>query len=115
MPRTEQIIPKAMPEHVPLPDPIPSGRPVVPDSFAQQIARLEVGDTASRAQRMPAATTTYPVILEAKAKMRNVIGSQVKNVKDKPECEGRLFTTAIGNFNSPDGDTLVVVTVTRTH
>lgn len=94
---------------------LPGARAVVPDSFAQQIARLDVGETASRAQRMPAESTTYPVILEAKAKMRNVIGSQVKNVKGKPECEGRLFTTAIGHFNATDGDTLVVVTVTRTH
>lgn len=104
---------KIKPEAVPLPSPLVAGRPIDPDSFAQQMARLEVGETAARAIRYPSATTTYPVILEAKAKLRNVLSGQVKNVKSKKECKGFKFTTAIGHFHAPDGDSLVMVTVTR--
>lgn len=91
----------------------PAARATDPDSFAQQITRLEVGETAARANRLDAAVTTFPMILEAKAKMRNVIGGQVSKVKAKPECAGRTYTTAIGHFNADNGDALVTVTVTR--
>jgi len=92
---------------------LPVGRAPDPDSFAQQITRLEVGETASRSQRLDAMTTTFPMILEVKAKMRNVIGGQVSKVKAKKECAGRQYTTAIGHFHAENSDTLVVVTVTR--
>lgn len=92
---------------------MPPGRAPDPDSFAQQITRLDLGETASRCVRMPAETTTYPLILEAKAKMRNVIGGQVSKVKAKEECAGRTYTTSIGHFHAENGDSMVVVTVTR--
>lgn len=92
---------------------MPPERAPDPDSFAQQIRRLAVDETASRSIRMPAATTTFPLILEAKARMRNVIGGQVSKVKAKEECAGRTYTTAIGHFHAENGDSLVVVTVTR--
>lgn len=100
-----QIIPEAAA--------MPPERAPDPDSFARQIARLAVDETASRSIRMPAATTTFPVILEAKSRMRNVIGSQVSKVKAKDDCAGRTYTTAIGHFHAENGDSLVVVTVTR--
>lgn len=106
MPSTaNQIIPEAVA--------LPTGRMLDPDSFAQQITRLGVGETASRAIRLDADTTTYPTIRASKAKMRNVISGQVSKVKAKPECAGYTFTTSIGHFNAEDGDTLVVMAVTR--
>lgn len=106
MPSTAQpIIPEAAA--------LPTGRVPDPDSFAQQIARLDVNDTASRAVRLPAETTTVPVIREAKAKMRNVISGQVHKVKAKAECHGFTYTTSIGHYTADDGDTIVVMTVTR--
>lgn len=92
---------------------MPVGRAPDPDSFAQQIARLDIDETASRAVRLPAISTTVPTIREAKAKMRNVISGQVHKVKAKAECKGFTFTTSIGQFTADDGDTLVVMTVTR--
>lgn len=107
MPSTKQTI-------VPQAAALPAPRAPDPDSFAQQITRLDVGETASRCVRLPADSTTFPLILETKAKMRNVIGGQVSKVKAKPDCAGHTYTTAIGHFHADNnGDTLVVVTVTR--
>ncbi len=92
---------------------LPPARRLNPTSFAQQIVALEVGDSTARAQRLPAASTTYPDVVAARAKMRDSIGGQLAKIKAKPECLGRTYTTAVGHFNADDGDTLVVLTVTR--
>jgi hypothetical protein len=92
---------------------LPEDRTTDPTAFMQQLARLDVGQTASKAIRLPADSTTHPMILEAKAKSRNVLKGQVGKVKAKADCADRTFTMSIGHFNADNGDTLVCATVTR--
>lgn len=102
---TVEIIPEAAS--------LPDDRAVDPTSFMQQLTRLDVGQTAAKAIRLPAVSTTHPQILEAKAKARNVLKGQVGKVKDKTDCSKRTFTMSIGHFNAENGDTLICSTVTR--
>jgi hypothetical protein len=92
---------------------LPAARRTNPIAFTQQVIALDIGETACRANRLPAATTVHADIIAAKGKLRDTIGGQIAKVKAKPECTGRTFTTSIGHFSADDGDTLVVLTVTR--
>lgn len=85
-----------------------------PDSMLSRILDLQVGEVFSRAERLPGDKTVWGDILEAKARERATMGSQVGRAnKEGGRRDDSAFTLAIGHFRANDGDVMIVSTVTR--
>lgn len=91
--------------------PPPTGRRTNPDSFINQIASLDLHETASRALRIPAEETSWDNITQAHQKVAQSLHNQMARAKAK--APGTDFTSSRGDFRNPAGDVFVVATVTR--
>ena len=84
---------------------------VNPDSFISQIASLEIGQVASKAERIAGDEANWSTIQAASLGMRNSTTGQIRHAKNRT---GGEFTMASGDFRASNGDVMVIVTVTRT-
>lgn len=84
-----------------------------PDSILSQIIELAVGATYARAERLDVDSTTWADLVEAKARMRATMSTQVARANKALAGDGGRVSLAIGDFRSQEGDLLVCATVTR--
>lgn len=82
----------------------------VVSSVRQQLCRLKVGETYSRAVRMSLDDSTNGDVVATKAALRNTLqSSRIRAEKDT----GHELQLDSGEFLATDGYLIVVVTVTR--
>lgn len=91
--------------------PAPRGRRTNPDSFINQVAALDVDETASRTVRVKAEDTSWDAICQVREKSTQHLQNQISRARKK--APGSEFTSSVGDFRSRAGDVYIVVTVTR--
>jgi len=84
------------------------------DSIMRQLMDVAVGDTVSKANRYPAALTTFEEVRQIRDRMSNVLSGQISKVRNFLEHSDKKFTTSIGHYTAVNGDVIVCAAVTRT-
>lgn len=92
--------------------PTPKGRRTNPDSFINQVAALDVDETASRTVRIVADDASWENICQVREKSVQHLQNQIARAKKK--SPGTEYTSSRGDFRNNAGDVFIVVTVTRT-
>lgn len=80
------------------------------ESYRTQIANLQVGETFTKSKAITTSKGTGG-LLEAKAAMRNTIGTQVQRAR---KITGHEYETITGEMITPDGKVFALVIVIRT-
>ncbi|MFO7096559.1 hypothetical protein P3D58_19215 [Pseudomonas aeruginosa] len=90
---------------------VPPKRRPQADSFTSRLVELDLGETEARAVRFPDCAHPWPDIQAAKEQLKSTVTGQVRNARKRlPDAR---YTLAMGDFRAPNGDTMVIATVTR--
>jgi hypothetical protein len=80
------------------------------DSMVGRLARLDIGETETRAIRIECDKATKDTIMETINKLRSNIAATVKQAVDKT---GHKYTVETGDIRTRSFDFLLIVAVTR--
>lgn len=82
-----------------------------PGSLVQRLTALAVGDSESKAKRIPCDDATKDALMGTITSLRNAVASCVKRASD---LTGQTYIVESGDIRTKSFDFLLVVTITRT-